>query len=158
MLTNEHLCVMMYKNLNPLGGITMKKILAIMFCVLLIVSLSACGGGESQTDKSSQSNDISNQSSEIVSEDNNQSDSEWKQFLNDYEKWVDDYIVILDKYNKNPKDMSILSDYTEMMNEMADWTSRADKVKEELKNSPEALKEYSDELARIASKLADAAN
>ena len=80
----------------------------------------------------------------------------WKQFLKDYEAWVDDYIVILKKYKENPTDTSILSDYSEMVSELADWSDKADKIELELEDSDAAL-EYSAELLRIAGKLAEAA-
>ena len=52
--------------------------------------------------------------------------------------------------------MSILSDYTEMVSEMAEWTERADKIELELEDTDAAL-EYSKEVLRIAGKLAEAA-
>ena len=81
---------------------------------------------------------------------------EWKQFLKDYEAWVDDYIAIVKKYKDNPTDMSILTDYTNMVSEMADWAERADEIELELEDTDAAL-EYSSELLKIAAKLAEAA-
>lgn len=83
-------------------------------------------------------------------------DAKWKQFLKDYEAWVDDYIAIVKKYKNNPTDMSILSDYTEMVSEMAEWSEKADEIELELEDTDEAL-EYSKEVLRIAGKLAEAA-
>lgn len=76
--------------------------------------------------------------------------------MKDYEAWVDDYIAIVKKYKENPTDMSILSDYTEMVSEMAEWAKRADEIELELQDTGVAL-EYSAELLRIAAKLAEAA-
>lgn len=90
-----------------------------------------------------------------VEKDSTNDDAEWKQFLKDYEAWVDDYIVIVKKYKDNPSDMSILSDYAEMISEMTDWTERADEIELELEDTDAAL-EYSAELLRIAGKLAEA--
>lgn len=84
-------------------------------------------------------------------------DANWKQFLKDYEAWVDDYIVVLKKYKENPTDTSILSDYSEMVSEMVDWSDKADEIELELENTDAAL-EYSAELLRIAGKLAEVAN
>ena len=91
-----------------------------------------------------------------IEKDSTGDDAEWKQFLKDYEAWVDDYIAIVKKYNDNPTDMSILSDYSEMISEMTDWTERADEIELELEDTDAAL-EYSAELLRIAGKLAEAA-
>ncbi len=88
--------------------------------------------------------------------DSTSDDAEWKRFLKDYEAWVDDYIAIVKKYKDNPTDMSILSDYTEMISEMTEWTERADEIELELEDTNAAL-EYSAELLRIAGKLAEAA-
>ncbi len=84
------------------------------------------------------------------------SNEEWRQFLKDYENWVDDYIAIVKKYKDNPTDMSILSDYTETVADLAEWSSRADEIELELEDTEAAL-EYSQELLRIAAKLAEAA-
>ena len=91
-----------------------------------------------------------------VKKDSANDDTEWKQFLKDYEAWVDEYIAIVKKQKDNPSDMSILSDYTEMLSEMTEWTERADEIELELEDTDEAL-EYSKELLRIAGKLAEAA-
>ena len=82
-------------------------------------------------------------------------DTDWKQFLKDYEAWVDDYIAIVKKYKDNPTDMSILSDYTEMISDMTEWTERADEIELELKDT-DAAEEYSKEILRIVGKLAKA--
>ena len=95
-------------------------------------------------------------SSETENDTTTGDDAEWKQFLKDYEAWVDDYIAIVKKYKDNPSDMTILSDYTEMVSEMADWTERADEIELELEDTSAAI-EYSAELLRIAGKLAEAA-
>ena len=76
--------------------------------------------------------------------------------MKDYEAWVDDYIEIIKKYKDNPTDMSILSDYTEMMSEAAEWTEKADEIELELEDTDEAL-EYTKEVLRIAGKITEAA-
>ena len=92
----------------------------------------------------------------VVTTDTKKSDKtniEWKQFLKDYEKWVDDYVVLVKKYNDNPLDMSLLSDYTNSMVKMAEWAEKADKIELELSDTPEALAEYLTTLSRIINKL-----
>lgn len=91
-----------------------------------------------------------------VKNESNSSDAEWKQFLKDYEAWVDSYIAIYNKYKANPTDQSILSDYTKMVGEMTEWSEKADDIEDELEDTDAAL-EYSAELMRIASKLANIA-
>ncbi len=79
----------------------------------------------------------------------------WKEFLVKYEQWVDAYIVLAKKVKDNPLDMTALTEYSAMMTELAQWTSDAEALEEDL-STEEAL-EYSAELARIAGKLAAAA-
>lgn len=138
----------------------MKKLLAILLSVILVLSFAACTGKTNSTSNSLEASSNSN-SSEIVSNDNSSvessSDAEWKQFLKDYEAWVDDYIEILEKYKKNPTDMTILSDYADMMSKTTEWSAKADKIQGELAASPEALKEYTQTLSRIIDKLTKAA-
>ncbi len=138
----------------------MKKILLLMSVVLLLFSLTACGGenvenadikpSESVVQVESKDNAI-NSENQVVS--NETENVEWKQFLKEYNEWVDDYIVLLKKYKANPTDATILSDYTEMMNDLTEWSARADKITKELESSPEAVAEYAVELAKIAEKL-----
>lgn len=84
--------------------------------------------------------------------------SGWKEFLTEYEAWVDKYIAIVKKYKANPADTSILSDYTSMMSELAQWQTKADNVQKELESaSPSELAEYSAKLLKIAEKISKAA-
>lgn len=78
-------------------------------------------------------------------------DDEWREFLADYEDWVDDYIVLLEKYEANPTDMSILTEYTEMAAEVSEWANKADEIEESL--DAEDLAEYTSTLTRIIEKL-----
>ena len=84
--------------------------------------------------------------------------SGWREFLTEYKAWVDKYIAIVKKYKANPQDTSILSDYTSMMSELAQWQSKADNVQKELESaSPSELAEYSAKLLKIAEKISKAA-
>ena len=131
-----------------------------MLSVLLLFSLTACGGSDNSNDADTQNSEIVSQieSEETDDETVSQKDEEveWKQFIKEYDEWVDDYIALLKKYNDNPTDMTILSDYTEMMSDLTEWSTKADEVTEELENSPKAAAEYAAELTKIAEKLADA--
>jgi hypothetical protein len=79
---------------------------------------------------------------------------EWKQFIKEYEEWVDDYVAIVKKYMANPTDISLLADYTEMMEDVSKWEADSAKVEKELANDPTASAEYSKEIARITLKMA----
>lgn len=144
----------------------MKKLLSIVLSLTLILALAACGDKtdndvESNNDVASieTSNNVDNSAeNDEEAPAKTASDAEWKQFLKEYEEWVDEYIEITKKYQDNPSDLSILSDYTDMMTEMAEWTSKAEDMEKELEDaSPAELAEYSAELLRIAAKIEKAA-
>lgn len=104
---------------------------------------------ESATESESVADTATNTSSEMPA---------WKEFLADYEAWVDNYVEVAKKYSDNPTDMSILSDYTDMMAELSEWQTKATDVQNELQEaSPAEVAEYAAEVARIAAKIAEAA-
>ena len=122
----------------------MKKIIAFALVCVLSLSLAACG--EETTQNTSTNSTTASEST-----------SNWKQFLKEYEAWVDRYVEITEKYQKNPADTTILSDYTALANQAADWDARTKEMEEELqKASVEELTEYQAELARIVQKLSQA--
>ena len=78
---------------------------------------------------------------------------DWKTFLAEYEAWMDEYVALMKKYKANPTDFSIMSDYFRMLEELAEWTEKADKIEGDLSDDPEALKEYLAVQLRIIQKL-----
>jgi hypothetical protein len=80
----------------------------------------------------------------------------WKQFLKEYEELVDDYILLMEKYEKNPQDLSLMIESLEYLEKMDEWSKRGDKIKEDLSNSPDALREYTATFTRIINKLNNA--
>ncbi|MCL1941751.1 MAG: hypothetical protein FWG09_07395, partial [Synergistaceae bacterium] len=75
----------------------------------------------------------------------------WVDFLKEYEAWVDDCIRLIEKYKTNPVDLSLMMDYLDMMQRMAEWAEKADKVKADLSGND--LKEYLATYMRIITKL-----
>lgn len=115
-------------------------------------TIPAEGSDEAEEDAISSEEDSAESEVEDTAADN----AEWREFLADYEAWVDDYIEIVLKYKENPTDMTILSDYTEMLSELSDWSERSTEIALELEDTTAAL-EYSAELSRIAGKATEAA-
>ena len=114
-------------------------------------------GKSSEQEKANNDSKNDEVAKETTSTQSSTDDKHWKQFLEDYENWVDDYIEIVKKYSENPTDTSILSDYSEMVTELAEWQTEAEKLEEELEDaSPEELAEFSAELLKIAAKIAEA--
>lgn len=142
----------------------MKKLLAILLTVMMLFSLTACGTEENDEKNAkvenpslSDNTDTSNVLETENKSDISTGDYTWKDYLVDYEKWVDEYIVILKKHHENPSDLSILSDYSKMVQETAEWAERSEKIKSDIEDTSEML-EFSSELLKIASKITEATN
>ena len=113
---------------------------------------------EDSSSKDEEAKDVSSKneaSEDNSSKDKTTSDDAWRNFLKEYEEWVDKYIAVIKKYNANPTDLSILTEYTSLMTELADWTAEADDISDSIVDVEDAA-EYSAELIRIAAKLAEA--
>jgi hypothetical protein len=63
-------------------------------------------------------------SSEAEKSDESNSTSDCEEFLKGYEDFMDSYIAILKKYKNNPTDASILSEYTSVLSEASEWSSK----------------------------------
>ena len=95
----------------------------------------------------------SSQSSEEESEEETSSSSysgDCDRFLKNYEKFITDYIAILKKYKANPTDMSIMSDYTEMVSEATKWAD----FNEDCANDPSFIGKYTELQMKIANAAA----
>ncbi len=135
----------------------MRKAIGIIFIVSLMLMLAACGEVTVVTDNTqTQTLPVENAENEpdTSTEVETVETVEWKQFLQEYEAWVDDYISIVKKYEENPTDMTILTDYMEMLSNLTQWTQKADNIQGSILDTNEAL-EYSKEMLRIAGKLAE---
>jgi hypothetical protein len=77
----------------------------------------------------------------------------WRQFLREYEEWVDDYILLLQRYQNNPLDLTLMSEYLAQMERLIEWSERADTIGDSLQNDPDAWREYFGTLTRILNKL-----
>lgn len=75
---------------------------------------------EEKFDSESSSSSSSNSESSEVSSSSDDCD----EFLAGYEKFMDKYIDVLKKYKANPTDASIMSDYTSLMTEATEWSTK----------------------------------
>lgn len=114
----------------------MKRLAALFLVCTMILGLCACGAAGA------------NNSAEKAA---------WETFVEDYNKWVDEYIELFNKYQSNPTDTSILTDYTNMATEAAEWAEKADTITAELENSPSEASKFAAELLKISNKLAKVA-
>ena len=142
-----------------------RKVCVLLVCTVSMIALCGCGNANSTTEKnettversvSLESDLISSDEEEGVS-DNSSAAKEvvaWRQFLRDYEVWVDTYIEFMEKYKDNPTDMSLISEYSEFIQQTAEWAEEAENYQSDLENvSPEILGEYMETLGRITEKL-----
>lgn len=148
----------------------MRKAIGIILIVSLMLMLAACGevtvvtdstqtqtlpveNAENEPDTSTEVETVETEPTASLEEEPEET-VEWRQFLQEYEAWVDDYISIVKKYEENPTDMTILTDYMEMLSNLTQWTQKADNIQGSILDTNEAL-EYSKEMLRIAGKLAE---
>ena len=139
----------------------MKRILSVALTLVLVLGLVACGGEETPTVNDENDVIVSTENDTVVSTQNETTDSNldeseksneaWREFLADYEDWVDSYITLYKKYQSNPTDMSLLSEYTKLAGEVSTWATRAEDIEDSL--DVDDLTEYTSSLARIVEKL-----
>lgn len=125
----------------------MKKVLSLFLFAVLLLSLTAC-----RKEENKEANVVV--SSTVQETTTTTATTAWKQFLIDYDGFVDEYVEIIKKYKENPADMSILSDYTDMVSKASEWSQKAYTLEEDLE--VEESLEYSAELLRILQKITDA--
>lgn len=125
----------------------MKKVLSLFLFAVLLLSLTAC-----RKEENKEANVVV--SSTVQETTTTTATTAWKQFLIDYDGFVDEYVEIIKKYKENPADMSILSDYTDMVTKASEWSQKAYTLEEDLE--VEESLEYSAELLRILQKITDA--
>lgn len=71
-----------------------------------------------------ESSNSGSESSESESSSDSKSAENCEEFLDGYEKFMDDYIAIIKKMKNNPTDQTILTEYTSMMTEAAEWSTK----------------------------------
>ena len=106
-----------------------------------------------ESSSSSSSSNNSSSSSSNTSTSNNTASAEWRQFVKDYEAWVDKYVAFMKKYkNAGPSEIAgMMSDYTSLLSEMSNWSSRAESIKGTLSSGD--IIEYASEITRITQKM-----
>ena len=71
------------------------------------------------------------------STDGSSSSAEWNEVLDGYQDYVDDYVAILKKQKADPSDMSILTEYQELMIKGTEWATKMSELSSDF--SPEQL-------------------
>lgn len=117
----------------------MKKQL-LTFAAISTMILASCGGSnevesdldslldeiemtdETENETVIDEDDESESNTEII--DDSSSSDEWDSVLDDYESYVDDYVAIIKKQKENPTDMSIMTEYQELMQKGTEWSTK----------------------------------
>ena len=152
----------------------MKKVFLMMTAAAMVLTMTACGGSGNEAPEPSAAPTASpvatatpaqtEAPSESVTSEEQEAASgaadnmDGRQFLADYEAWANSYIEMIEKYKEDPSNATILSEYTKMMQQAAEWAENADSYQSELEASPEALAEYCEMLTRIMERIAEASN
>jgi len=131
-------------------NLMMRKTQLIGFALMVVMFLASCGGSDDQKAEKSEfaydqvsespESDIqvdNNETEEDIQVDNNETEEvqeeaieevakndDCDEFLKGYEKFMDKYIAIIKKQKANPTDMSIMSEYSSLMTEASEWTTK----------------------------------
>lgn len=157
-----------------------KRIIAVIIGLIIIMALFGCGKDdtasteaenesvavdtyetENEEEEPADSND-EEADDESEDEDSEDEDSgvispEFKKTMDDYEAWFDHYCEVLKKYEENPSDLEILSEYTELMSEEVEMFDQMEKMDESEMSNAE-LAYYLEVTARIEKKLLETAS
>lgn len=119
---------------------------------MIYVATDTDGQLQMLCDPANTKSSASSPSSSSQSSDNSStSSSDWRQWLKDYEAWVDKYIATYKKYQNNPTDTSLVSEYTKLAAEASEWAEKANDIKTDLSTSDAT--EFANTYARILDKI-----
>lgn len=158
----------------------MKKLVALFLAALLVLSMAACGDTEKTDTNAWEDFEFpTNSVKEDVTEEPEETEAiveteeeeatqeettaaaggmrpEFKEAMDAYEAFYDEYCDFMKKYQANPSDLSLLTEYSSMMTEAADMSEAFAQWDQDEMNSEE-LKYYLEVSSRVTKKLADVA-
>lgn len=133
----------------------MKRFILALSSIFMILSAAGCGNN---TVSKVVEPTVSPVKEEVRVTEKNYETREWKKFLKEYDAWVNEYIKMLKKYADDPTNLTIISDYAKMMEELGEWEAKSEKIEKELNEaSPTELAEYVSEILKIAARISEAA-
>ena len=154
----------------------MRRFIAIILALVMVLSLSACGAANDT--KGEQNKDTATKGTEATeaakqeetkavetteaTEQTQAADTgmvdgmrpEFKDAMDAYQDFYVDYVEFMKKYKANPTDLSLLSDYADMMSDAADMDNKFNAWDQGEMNSAE-LSYYLDVNARVLKMLAE---
>ncbi|MDX2360353.1 MAG: hypothetical protein QNK23_06080 [Crocinitomicaceae bacterium] len=116
----------------------MKKFNLIMTATILAMVFASCGGednsepaetlddivSEYEDSQDDEEDDDDDDDEDLKETDDSVSNEEWDEILDGYEDYVDDYVAIIQKQKADPSDMSIMTEYQELMLKGTEWSSQ----------------------------------
>lgn len=133
----------------------MKRFILALSSIFMILSAAGCGNN---TVSKAVEPTVSPVKEEFRVTEKNYETREWKKFLKEYDAWVNEYIKMLKKYADDPTNLTIISDYAKMMEELGEWEAKSEKIEKELNEaSPTELAEYVSEILKIVARISEAA-
>ena len=141
----------------------MKKILAVIVAMLLMLTMAGCGSSEpaASEDESgtvdTYEQDVEEPEASDSGEEADDADSgllspEFKKTMDDYEAWFDHYCEVMKKYEENPSDLELLSEMSELLAEESTMLDQMENMDQNDMNTAE-LAYYLEVTARIEKKL-----
>ena len=148
----------------------MKKIL-LTFTAISSIILASCGGNnDAESDLDSMFDDLQEMTdeadygtdetdtetdteteTETETTDESSPSDEWNSVLDDYEAYVDDYVSLIKKQKADPADMSIMTEYQQLMQKGSEWSTKMSEMSADF--GPEQLSR----MQKIQMKLSKAA-
>ena len=154
----------------------MKKVLIIGIALLMLVAVTACGGKRpaeknsvSEIESSAEESSIAESAADTsfaTSEDTEASTATtapatgiaWKDYVNDYTDLIDRYVSVVDRQVAKPTDLSILSEYSAMIEELSAFNddTRLSEVKASIGTDKAAMAEFTAALEVQTQRVTDA--
>lgn len=127
----------------------MKKQTLLIVAGITAITFASCGGAEENPIPNEGSNEMMEMGQ--PDEDESSASDEWNEVLDGYEDYVDDYVAIIKKQKADPSDMTIMTEYQELMQKGTTWTTKMSEM------SSDFGAEQVTRMLEIQSKLASAA-
>lgn len=84
-------------------------------------------------------------------------DGNLKEFLDGYERFMDQYVAFMKKYESNPSDLTLMTQYFTMLSELSEYSEAADRRSEkESEMSAADWAYYTATMLRINNKMLSA--
>ena len=127
----------------------MKKQRLLIVAGITAITFASCGEAEENPIPNEGSNEMMEMGQ--PDEDESSASDEWNEVLDGYEDYVDDYVAIIKKQKADPSDMTIMTEYQELMQKGTTWTTKMSEM------SSDFGAEQLTRMLEIQSKLASAA-